>query len=295
MYQAFSEVAKQKAFVTAAKVLNVTPSAISHSINGLEKELGFALFFRNRKGVQLTSAGEKILPIVREILNTEDKLLEEASKINGLAQGKLRIGAFSSVCINWLPDMINTFKKLYPEIEVSVWQGNFNEVVEQIKLGEVDIGFSALPINENLEVLPLYQDEIYCVAPVGFKPKNKEVVIASDVANKPFILQEIDYDRDTKEALDAYNVSTNSIQYSIDDASIIAMVEAGLGFGILPELALQKLSGDVVYYPFEEHFFRTIALVTHQKARQTPSTQAFIEVIRDYVKERYGSTVINKD
>jgi len=73
MYQAFSEVAKQKAFVTAAKVLNVTPSAISHSINGLEKELGFALFFRNRNGVQLTSAGEKILPIVRELLNTEDK------------------------------------------------------------------------------------------------------------------------------------------------------------------------------------------------------------------------------
>ncbi len=62
MYQAFSEVAKQKAFVTAAaKVLNVTPSAISHSINGLEKELGFALFFRNRNGVQLTSAGEKDL------------------------------------------------------------------------------------------------------------------------------------------------------------------------------------------------------------------------------------------
>ena len=45
MYQAFSEVAKQKAFVTAAKVLNVTPSAISHSINGLEKELGFCTIF----------------------------------------------------------------------------------------------------------------------------------------------------------------------------------------------------------------------------------------------------------
>ena len=152
MYQAFSEVAKQKAFVTAAKVLNVTPSAISHSINGLEKELGFALFFRNRNGVQLTSAGEKILPIVRELLNTEDKLLEEAARINGLDQGRLRIGAFSSVCINWLPDMINTFKKNYPEIEVSVWQGNFNEVIQQIKLGELDIGFSALPIKENLEV-----------------------------------------------------------------------------------------------------------------------------------------------
>ena len=291
MYQAFSEVAKQKAFVTAAKVLNVTPSAISHSINGLEKELGFALFFRNRNGVQLTSAGEKILPIVRELLNTEDKLLEEAARINGLDQGRLRIGAFSSVCINWLPDMINTFKKNYPEIEVSVWQGNFNEVIQQIKLGELDIGFSALPIKENLEVLPLYRDEIYCVAPEGFTPQAKKAVVASDVADKPFILQEIDYDRNTKEALDDYNVSVNSIQYSIDDASIIAMVESGLGFGILPELALQKLSGNVVQSPFAKRHFRTIALVTHNKAQQTPSTRAFIRVIVDYLTARYGGLV----
>ncbi|KRL83581.1 LysR family transcriptional regulator [Ligilactobacillus apodemi DSM 16634 = JCM 16172] len=288
MYQAFSEVAKQKAFITAAKVLNVTPSAISHSINGLEKELGFALFFRNRNGVQLTSAGEKILPIVREILNTEDKLLEEAARINGLDQGRLRIGAFSSVCINWLPDMINTFKQEYPEIEISVWQGDFNEVIQQIKLGELDIGFSALPIKENLEVLPLYRDEIYCVAPEGFEPRDKKAVVAADVADKTFILQEIDYDRNTKAALDAYDVPANSLQYSIDDASIIAMVESGLGLGILPDLALQKLSGNVVRYPFSKRHFRTIALVTHSKAQQTPSTRAFIEIVTAYLTERYG-------
>ena len=288
MYQAFSEVAKQKAFITAAKVLNVTPSAISHSINGLEKELGFALFFRNRNGVQLTSAGEKILPIVREILNTEDKLLEEAARINGLDQGRLRIGAFSSVCINWLPDMINTFKQEYPEIEISVWQGDFNEVIQQIKLGELDIGFSALPIKENLEVLPLYRDEIYCVAPEGFEPRDKKAVVAADVADKTFILQEIDYDRNTKAALDAYDVPANSLQYSIDDASIIAMVESGLGLGILPDLALQKLSGNVVHYPFSKRHFRTIALVTHSKAHQTPSTRAFIEIVTAYLTERYG-------
>lgn len=286
MYQAFSEVAKQRAFITAAKTLNVTPSAISHSINGLEKELGFALFFRNRNGVQLTSAGEKVLPIVREILNTEDKLTEEAARIKGLTQGRLRIGAFSSVCINWLPDLINSFKKNYPQIEVTVMQGNFNEVVDQVKLGELDVGFSALPIKENLEILPLYRDRIYCVAPKGFVPENKKTVVPKDVLDKPFILQAIDYDRDTKQALDDYSVKT--IQYSIDDASIIAMVEAGLGLGILPELALQKLSGNVVFYPFEEEYYRTIALVTHAKSQQTPSTQAFVTLLQNYLTERYG-------
>ena len=195
-YRVFSEVAKQKTFVSAANVLNVTPSAISHSISGLEEELGFALFVRNRTGIMLTPDGEK--------------------------------------------------------------------------------------------VLPLYKDRIYCVAPEGFVPENGKTVVASDVCDETFILQQIDYDRDTKKALDAFHVSLNSIQYSIDDASIIAMVESGLGFGILPELALQKLSGRVVCYPFDGNFYRTICLVSHAKSQQTPSTQVFIEEVQTYLDKRYG-------
>lgn len=286
-YQVFSEVAKQKTFVAAAKELNVTPSAISHSITGFEKELGFAVFIRNRTGVTLTPDGRRILPIVQEILNTEAKLNEEAANINGLNSGRVRIGAFSSVCINWLPDIINTFKKEYPDIELTVNQGDFNDVAEQVRLGMLDVGFSALPISQNLEVTPLCKDRIYCVTSQDFVPQNKKTVTLADVANETFILQQIDYDRDTKKALDTYNVSLNSIQYSIDDASIIAMVESGLGLGILPELALQKLSGKVNHYPFAEDFYRTICLVTHFEAQQTPSTKAFVKTIKNYLKEKY--------
>ncbi|MBS7038028.1 MAG: LysR family transcriptional regulator substrate-binding protein, partial [Ligilactobacillus ruminis] len=132
------------------------------------------------------------------------------------------------------------------------------------------------------------KDRIYCVAPEGFVPENGKTVVASDVCDETFILQQIDYDRDTKKALDAFHVSLNSIQYSIDDASIIAMVESGLGFGILPELALQKLSGRVVCYPFDGNFYRTICLVSHAKSQQTPSTQVFIEEVQTYLDKRYG-------
>lgn len=290
-YEVFSEVAKQKTFFAAATQLNVTPSAISHSIAGLEKELGFSLFIRSRTGVRLTPDGQKVLPIIQGILNAEAKLAEEAARINGLNEGRIRIGAFSSVCINWLPDIIRGFKKMYPNIELSVTQGNFNEVAEQVRLGTLDIGFSALPIKEKLEVIPLHKDPIYCIAPEKFKPQEGKIVTRSDIKEKNFILQQIDYDRDTKRALDTYNVSVNSIHYSIDDASIIAMVESGLGLGILPELALQKLSGNVNHYPFKEKFYRTICLISHSEAQQTPSTRAFVKVIQEYLFERYGDEI----
>ncbi|KRM96652.1 LysR family transcriptional regulator [Liquorilactobacillus aquaticus DSM 21051] len=290
-YEVFSEVAKQKTFFATATQLNVTPSAISHSIAGLEKELGFSLFIRSRTGVRLTPDGQKVLPIIQGILNAEAKLAEEAARINGLNEGRIRIGAFSSVCINWLPDIIRGFKKMYPNIELSVTQGNFNEVAEQVRLGTLDIGFSALPIKEKLEVIPLHKDPIYCIAPEKFKPQEGKIVTRSDIKEKNFILQQIDYDRDTKRALDTYNVSVNSIHYSIDDASIIAMVESGLGLGILPELALQKLSGNVNHYPFKEKFYRTICLISHSEAQQTPSTRAFVKVIQEYLFERYGDEI----
>ncbi|KRL97530.1 LysR family transcriptional regulator [Liquorilactobacillus satsumensis] len=288
-YEVFSEVAKRKTFFAAATQLNVTPSAISHSVAGLEKELGFSLFVRNRTGVKLTSDGKKVLPVIQEILNTEAKLKEEAARINGLNEGRIRIGAFSSVCINWLPDIIRGFKKDYPKIELSVTQGNFNAVAEQVRVGTLDLGFSALPIKEKLEVIPLHKDPIFCITPQSFTPRGDKIVTRSDLQGKNFILQQIDYDRDTKKALDTYDVSVNSIHYSIDDASIIAMVESGLGMGILPELALQKLSGNVNRYPFQEHFYRTVCLVSHAEAKQTPSTRAFVKAIQDYLLERYGA------
>ncbi|KRL04965.1 LysR family transcriptional regulator [Liquorilactobacillus oeni] len=287
-YEVFSEVAKRKTFFAAATQLRVTPSAVSHSIAGLEKELGFSLFVRNRTGVKLTSDGKKVLPVVQEILNTEAKLREEAARINGLNEGRIRIGAFSSVCINWLPDIIRSFKKTYPNIELSVIQGNFNAVAEQVRVGTLDLGFSALPIKEKLEVIPLHRDPIYCITPKSFTPRADKIIARSDIQDKNFILQQIDYDRDTKKALDTYNVSVNSIHYSIDDASIIAMVESGLGLGILPELALQKLSGNVNRYPFQEHFYRTICLISHAEAKQTPSTRAFVKEIQKYLLKRYG-------
>ncbi len=251
-YQVFAAVVSEGTFAQAASELNVTPSAVSHSVSQLEKELGFPLFIRSRSGVELTSDGQAVLPVIQGILNLEDQLHQVADNINGLAAGRVRIGAFSSVSTNWLPHIIRAFKKQYPQVEVEVMQGGFNEITEQVRNGTIDIGFSLLPVAPGVEVEPLLQDRIYCVTPTTFAPASGRDVNDADIAGKRFILQQQDYDRDTKRALDRYHVSANSLTYSIDDQSILSMVESGLGLGILPELALNKLVGAVNTYPFSE-------------------------------------------
>ena len=291
-YEVFSKVVERGTLAQAAAELNVTPSAVSHSISQLETELGFPLLIRNRTGVTLTEDGAQVLPIIQSIQNLEEQLSQVADNINGVNTGRIRIGAFSSVSTNWLPTIIQRFKKRYPHIEISVIQGTFNRIVEAVRLGTVDMGFSSLPVGPGVVVEPLLKDPIYCITPKRFKPKNGKTVTQADVEKRNFILQQIDYDRDTKNALDRYHVSTNTINYSIDDQSILSMVESGLGLGILPKLALQKLVGDVNVYPFSEPFARTLCLVINPTIKKSPSVQRMQQVIHTFLAETYGEAYL---
>ena len=133
-YEVFSKVVERGTLAKAAAELNVTPSAVSHSVSQLETELGFPLLIRNRTGVALTEDGAQVLPIIQSIQNLEEQLTQVADNINGVNTGRIRIGAFSSVSTNWLPTIIRRFKKRYPHIEISVVQGTFNRIVEAVRL-----------------------------------------------------------------------------------------------------------------------------------------------------------------
>lgn len=291
-YEVFSTVAVKKTFYQAATTLNVTPSAVSHSVNQLEKDLGFPLFIRDRSGVELTNDGKKVLPYIQKILNDENNLRQVSDNINGLNSGSVRFGVFSSVCINWLPQIIRQFNIQYPGIKISVRQGTISEINEWTKNGTIDIGFTLMPAPDNLLVYHLINDPIYCITPSDFKPFNGEFITKSDVTDENFILQQRDYDRDTKLALDYYNVTTNSLQFSIDDQSIISMVESGLGLGILPKLALEKLYGNFKYFEFSQGYSRKIALIVNKTQATAPSTTKMLKIIKEFLKQTYSSKML---
>ena len=83
-YEIFDEIARQSNFARAAEQLNMSPSAVSHSVAALERELGFPLFFRSRTRVQLTKEGASMLEYVRDILQRERAMRQHAAKIKGL-------------------------------------------------------------------------------------------------------------------------------------------------------------------------------------------------------------------
>ncbi|MBS9334654.1 LysR family transcriptional regulator [Fructobacillus sp. M1-13] len=284
-YQIFASVAETGSFKKTALALNITPSAVSHAIANMENELGFPLLIRNRSEMVLSQGGNELLPIVERLLNEDRQIHSRAAKLAGLAGGTVRIGAISSVCIAWLPSIIRHFKKRYPEVNITVFQGSFKEIEQGVALGRLDLGFSAYPASNRVESTFLIDDEIKCLTQRDFVPKNGHSIAQADLTNQHFILQRADYDSDTKATLDELDVKPQAINYSIDDQSILAMVEAGLGWGILPDLALTRLSGEVRAFPFEKHYFRHLGLLTNPSSSTDPLVQAMKEEILTTITE----------
>lgn len=294
-YQIFATVAETKTYYQAAERLNITPSAVSHAIAQLERELGFPLFIRNRNGSTLTPNAHQILPYVRDVLNAENRLHQEIDNINGLVRGTLRIGAFSSASVQWLPTILQQFRRAYPEITIQLVQGSLNDIAEKLRQGQLDIGFTALPVDPQLTTYPLILDTLFTVAPKDFRPKNIHFVTEHDLRDKTFILQESDYDRATKATLDQYKVTSNSLTYTIDDPSIIAMVESGLGFGILPALSLTSFPDypdKVNVYAFDQDVFRTLVVATPKSQASSPIVKAMLVQIFGFMHEHYPNDLL---
>ncbi len=151
-YQVFQTVVGQGSFQKAAEILNLTPSAVvmqSH-MNGAGAQI--SLFTRNKAGVALTNYGEHLLPYVNAVLNSNESLQQAIAGLNGLKMGNVKVGCFSSVCTNWMTDIIHSFHQRYPDINIELYQGTYADVSYWIKNGIVDIGFLSLSSAGNLQL-----------------------------------------------------------------------------------------------------------------------------------------------
>ena len=127
-YQALLSVVESGSLTAAAAQLGLTQSAVSHSINSLEEELGFAVIKRSRAGVRLTNEGERLLPAVRGLLNSAEQLNQVTASIRGLDSGLVRIGAFTSVAVHWLPGVLKEFQRDYPRVDFRLLNGDYHDV-----------------------------------------------------------------------------------------------------------------------------------------------------------------------
>ena len=278
-YLAFVKTVEKGSFTKAAEELHYAQSSVSKMIADLEHEWGMTLLERSKTGVCLTSAGEQILPFLRKTLRGYDELAAQISRMNGLETGVVRIGTFSSVAINWLPNVFSKLQKDYPGIEYEMLLGDYDEVERWIDEGRVDCGFLRLPTAGDFDTVPLKQDAYQVVLPVGHPLAQKEAISADDLNDQPFLLLEHGGKTEVSNLLSAYHAHPDIRFTTWEDFAIMAMVEKGLGISILPELILRRVPYRMEVRPLAQPYYRVIGLVMKNRAHLTPAVQKFIEYL----------------
>ena len=284
-YEVFAKVVELGSLTKAAEILGLTQSGVSHIISAMEGDFGFPLLRRSKSGVSLTPDGEKLMPALRGVLNSSEQLNQLVASINGLSCGTVRIGAFTSVAVHWLPGILKEFSSAYPNIEIKLLSGDYHDVALWLGSGEADVGFVAYPEELDCKCTPLLADRLMAVLPLDHPLAGKACYPLSDIANEPFISLLEASDHDARRALSAAGVTPNVKYYTKDDYAIIAMAEKGLGVAIVPELLLKGHTDNVAALPLDPPYERMISLALSEAGSGSPASRAFAEYAVKWVHD----------
>ena len=215
--KAFLEICNTGSFSRAAERFSYTPSAFSHMVDGLEKDLGVKLFVRTHKGVKLTKQGELIYNDVVRVVDAERLLEFSLEKIK--AENDVKICTYSSVAHFILPEIMQEYKKINDKLKFSIQiTDKLRDAIEK-GLGDVYFG-DVITYPADMECFPLLKDEYVAVVPSS-EFKGRKSINREELYPYPFIktnetaVNEVFCDENFKEIVN-YN--------SVEDFSILTMV-----------------------------------------------------------------------
>ncbi|MGI6046186.1 MAG: LysR family transcriptional regulator [Eggerthellaceae bacterium] len=282
-YAALRAVVETGSFSKAADMLGYSQSSISRMISDLESEWGIKVLKRNREGAVLTNEGEQIYPAVLRLCSSNEDLTARINDIHGLVSGTLRIGTFSSIATHWLPPVMAAFKSDYPSITCELLLGSYSEIEHWLETGRIDCGFTRLPTKSPFQVDPIADDELFVVIPKGHELSKMKAIPAEKLLNYPYIALVENDDVEDAGIFDQLNKRPETDLITWDDYSIMAMVERGMGFSILPGLILNRIPYQLDIRPLAPKAIRHIAFVTRDDAYITLAVRRFEEYL-DLIK-----------
>lgn len=283
-YEAFVRTVELGSLTKAAESLGSTQSRISHILREMETEYGFSLMRRSRGGIELTEAGRMLLPDIKAILQKERELSERITDIRSADAGTVRLGAFTSVAVHWLPGMIRAFQAAHPRAELEMLSGDYHDIEQWLREGNVNLGFVTLPAPEGLRTIPLAEDPLVAILPKEHPLARLEQIPIQELGRDPFISLLQSSAHDIHRALDNAGVRPNIKFTTKDDYAILAMVEQGLGISIVPQLLIRGRGQNLAVRLLEPRASRTIALAIPE-GETLPVVNAFVETAVTWIRE----------
>lgn len=186
----FLTVAKEQNFTKAAEQLNITQPTLSRQLAALEEELGTTLFIRGNRSITLTESGILLKRRALEIIDLEEKMLDELRVKEELIEGTITIGCGEFAAVETLAEICKVYKQKYPMVQLELHTATADSVYEMMNQGLVDIGLFLEPVNtEGLDYIRIMESDHWVV---GMKPDDpladKKYITKEELLDKQLIL-----------------------------------------------------------------------------------------------------------
>jgi LysR family transcriptional regulator for metE and metH len=260
----------------AADILNITQSALSHQIKGLEEQCGVELFVRKSKPMKLSAAGMRLLRAANRILPEVEAIQEEFMGLRSGKSGRLHIAIECHACFEWLFPVLEQFRKLWPDVDVDIRPGLAFDALPALQKEEVDVVVSSDP--EDLRDVifePLFDYHPIFVASKDNPLAKKTYIDATDFRGETLITYPVERSR-----LDIFNqlltpakVEPAAVRQAELTAVILLLVASNRGVAVLPDWVVRevKYNSDYVTRPLTKNgITRRLYAALREEDRQKP-------------------------
>lgn len=287
--KAFEAVTRLGSFSGAARELYVTQPAISKKIRLLQEEVGLPLLEQVGKGIHLTDAGQLLLGVCRDWLETWSRFEQSIADLQGLKQGRLRI-AVVTTSKYFMPRVLGPFCARYPGIDVAMEVINRDRLLERLARNDDDLYIMGVP-PQDLDVVsePLISNPLVVVAPAAHPLALRSRIRLRELADQFFLMRETGSGtRITVERVFQEKGIPLKVKMELgSNEAIKQAVAGGLGLAIMSRHALNPLTGPdrivelkVQGFPIKRHWY----VVTPRGKQLSVVAQTFLDFLHEHVK-----------
>jgi len=290
------EVARRGSFSAAAESLSYTQSAVSQQIAALEAETGLTLLERLPRGVRLTGAGRTLVEHTDGILARLEAAEEELAALAGLRGGQLRMASFPTAGATLMPVAIASFRESYPEVKLTLAEGEPQEIAPRLRAGEFDLAllFEFEQTAEGLKRVELLEDPLYLALPRGHRLAGKRALRLEELGGEAWVQtsQASPCARHVVRCCHAAGFEPNVAFESDDYQTVRGLVAAGVGVALIPELALfDPAREDIVVRALSPHppvrsVIAALPGKVGSRTRMIPAASAMLRILEEAAAAR---------
>jgi len=275
-------VAETGSFSRAAEKLFITQPAISKRISSLEFSLDCQLFDRLGKSVQLTQAGEAIIPSYQRIIAEISETRRIISTLRAQVSGQLKFGTSHHIGLHRLPPVLRQYTKQYPDVELDIQFMDSEQAAALILKGNIELALITLPdtVEKPFTTVPVWSDPMQCVVAKDHVLASRKTVSRKHLAEHGVLLQS--HSTHTRDIIDQELKLDDKVKIIMESnylETIKAMIQNNIGWGVLPESmiddSLQRLK--IQGIKMERH----LGVLLHASRTLSSSAAALLESLRN--------------